>query len=102
MVFFNPKSGAEIALGVNSAFPEKNNPFYNKNESEEHIMRLFSAEGLSKELAIYCVNNFKKDLTFFKSAEGNLYLDNLDFLLRFWKRGNYFPKPTITFTGKEN
>ena len=102
LVFFNPKSGAEIALGVNSAFPEKNNPFYNKNESEEHIMRLFSAEGLSKELAIYCVNNFKKDLTFFKSAEGNLYLDNLDFLLRFWKRGNYFSKPTIPFTGKEN
>ena len=102
LVFFNPKSGAEIALGVNSAFPEKNNPFYNKNESEEHIMRLFSAEELSKELAIYCVNNFKKDLTFFKSAEGNLYLDNLDFLLRFWKRGNYFSKPTITFTGKEN
>ena len=102
LVFFNPKSGVEIALAINSAFPMKNNQFYNENESEEHIMRLFFVEELSTELAMYCVNHFKKDLTFFKSTEGKLYLDNIDFLLRFWKRGNYFTKPAITFTGIEN
>ena len=102
LVFFNPKSGVEIALAANSAFPMKNNLFYNENESEEHIMRLFFDEELSTELAKYCVDNFKNDLNFFKSGEGRLYLDNLDFLLRFWKRGNYFTKPSITFTGKEN
>ncbi len=102
LVFFNSKSGTEIALAVNSAFPFKNNPFYNENESEEHIMRLFVAEELSKELAMFCVDNFKTELPFFKTEEGVLYLDNLDFLLRFWKRGNYFSKPSITFTGREN
>lgn len=98
LVFFNPKSGTEIALAVNSAFPMKNNSFYNENESEEHIIRLFFAEELSTELAMYCIENFEKDLKYFKSAEGKLYLDNIDFLLRFWKRGNYYSKPTITFT----
>lgn len=102
LVFFNPKSGAEIALAVNSAFPMKNNPFYNEDESEEHIMRLFYAEELSPELAMYCFDNFNKDLSFFKSAEGKLIIDNIDFLLRFWKRSNYYTKPAITFTGKEN
>ena len=101
LVFFNPKSGTEIALAINSAFPLKSNPFYNENESEEHIMNLFFAEDLSTELAMYCVNNFRTKLPFFKGAEGQLYLDNIDFLLRFWKRGNYFSKPSISFTGGE-
>jgi len=102
LVFFNPKSGTEIALAVNSAFPMKNNPFFNEVESEEHIMRLLFSEELSKELVMYCIDNFKDDLEFLKSAEGKIYLDNIDFLLRFWKRGNYFTKPSITFTGKED
>ncbi|MGM0496871.1 MAG: DUF3843 family protein [Bacteroidota bacterium] len=101
LVFFNPKSGVEIAMGVNSAFPMKNNPFFNEDESEEHIMFLFFAEEISVELAMFCVDNFKNDLNFFKGADGKLLLDNLDFLLRFWKRGNYFTKPSITLTGKE-
>ncbi len=102
LVFFNPSSGAEIALAVNSAFPVKNNSFFNKNESEEHIMRLFYAEELSPELAMYCVENFRTKLPFLKSEEGKLYLKNIDFLLRFWKRSNYFTRPSITFTGVED
>lgn len=102
LVFFNPQSGVEIALEVSSAFPIKNNPFYEENESIEHIMRLFYTVELSTELAMYCINNFSKELKFFKSAEGKLYLENIDFLLRYWKKGNYFTKPAITFTGKEN
>jgi len=101
LVFFNPKSGIEIALAVNSAFPMKNNPFFNMVESEEHIIRLLFEEELSTELVMYCIDNCKDDLEFFKSSEGKMYLDNIDFLLRFWKRGNYFTKPSITFTGKE-
>lgn len=102
LVFFNPKSGTEVALGINSAFPSKNNPFYNDKESVDHIMQLFVAEDLSTELAMYCIENFKDDLNFFKGTEGKMYLENIDFLLRFWKRGNYFTKPTITFMGKES
>lgn len=101
LVFFNPKSGTEIALEVNSAFPAANNPFFEKNNSIEHIMRLFYDEDISSELAMYCVDNFKSELSFFKGFEGKMYLKNIDFLLRFWKKGNYFTKPSITFTGVE-
>lgn len=48
LVFFNPKSGCEIAFDINSAFPLPNNPFYNKEESEEHIIHLLINENLSK------------------------------------------------------
>lgn len=102
LVFFNPKSGTEIALEVNSAFPAANNPFFDKNQSIEHIMRLFYDESISTELAMYCIDNFKSELLFFKGFEGKMYLKNIDFLLRFWKKGNYFTKPSITFTGAEN
>jgi hypothetical protein len=102
LVFFNPKSGTEVALEVNSAFPATNNPFFNIKDSVEHIMRLFYNESLSTELAMYCIDNFKSKLPFLKGVEGKMYLKNIDFLLRFWKKGNYFPKPSITFTGIED
>jgi len=99
LFFFNPKSGGEIALAVNSAFPLKNNPFYNKKESENDILHLLMAENLSKELAMYCIDNCKTKLPFFKEGVGKQYLTDIDFLLRFWKTDNYHTKPSITFTG---
>ncbi len=99
LIFFNPKSGVEIALAVNSAFPLPGNPFFNKEESEEHILRLLMNEDISKELAMYCIDNFQSELPFFKGKEGKMYLADIDFLLRFWKKDNYFTKPSITFTG---
>lgn len=99
LVFFNPKNGIEVALEINSAFPMKNNSFYNEDESEEHIMHLFFEEDYSAELVLYCIDNFKQDLKFFNSTLGKLYLDNMDFLLRFWKREHYFSSPRIAFIG---
>ena len=100
LVFFNPKSGVEIALAVNSAFPLSENKYFNKQDSTEHIMRLFFAEELSTELAMYCIDNCKTKLPFFKAGEGKKLLTDIDFLLRFWKKNNYHTVPAITFTGK--
>jgi hypothetical protein len=100
LVFFNPKSGVEIALAVNSAFPLSENKYFNIQDSTEHIMRLFFAEELSTELAMYCIDNYKTKLPFFKTSEGKKLLPDIDFLLRFWKKNNYHAVPTITFTGK--
>jgi len=100
LVFFNPKSGVEIALAVNSAFPLSENKYFKIEDSIEHIMRLFFAEELSTELAIYCIDNCKTKLPFFRKGEGRSLLDDIDFLLRFWKKNNYHTVPTITFTGK--
>ncbi len=99
LVFFNPKSGVEIALATNSAFPLPNNPYFEKSESEEHILRLLMDESLSTELAMYCIDNCKSKLPFFKDGVGESYLQDVDFLLRFWKKDNYHAKPTIIFTG---
>lgn len=98
LLFFNPKSGLEIAFGVNSAFPLPDNPYFREENSEEHILRLFMDESISTELAMFCVNTCKNKLHFFTKDLGKLYLADIDFLLRFWKKGNYHTKPSITLT----
>ena len=100
LAFFNPKSGCEIALAVNSAFPLLDNPFFKKELSEEHIMRLLMDESISPELTMFCIHNCKEELPFFNTGVGKKYLDDIDFLLRFWKKENYHTKPSITFIGQ--
>ena len=99
LVFFNSNSGNEIALAVNSAFPMSLNPYFNEEDSEEHVMRLLMDESLSTELVYYCIDNCKAKLSFFKEGIGKKYLDDIDFLLRFWKKENYHTIPSITYTG---
>ena len=101
LAFFNPKSGLEIAFEVNSAFPAKENKYFDKTKSKEHILRLFMADELSTELVMYCVDNYKNKIPFFKEDEGKFLLKDLDFLLRFFKGSQYHSKPQITFTGKK-
>ncbi|MCD6367428.1 MAG: hypothetical protein J7L46_07815, partial [Bacteroidales bacterium] len=101
LAFFNPNSGSEIALAVNSAFPLPTNPYFEEENSEEHIMRLLMNESLSTELTMYCIDNCKTKLPFFNKGIGKKYLDDIDFLLRFWKKDNYHTKPSITYTGQE-
>ena len=101
LVFFNPKSGCEIAMSVNSAFPSASNPFYDEELSDEHIVRLLTDDSLSTELAMFCIDNFKNKLPFFKERIGKGYLNDIDFLLRFWKADNYHTIPSISYTGQE-
>ena len=100
LAFFNPKSGSEIALAVNSAFPLPNNPYFEEVFSEDHIMRLLTDKSISAELAMFCIDNCKTELPFFNNGVGKRYLNDIDFLLRFWKKDNYHAKPSITFTGQ--
>ena len=98
LVFFNPKSGVEIALGVNCAFPLINNPFFDVKQSTDDIMALLGSEEMSTELALFCIDNCKNDLPFLHEGLGKKYLEDIDFLLRFWKKDNYQAKPSVTFT----
>jgi len=101
LIFFNPKSGLELAFGFNSAFPATNNPFYKEEDSEDHAMELFFDDSISKELVLYCIENYKDSVKFFQSSRGKIFLDNADFLLRYYKTKNYFSKPAISFTETE-
>lgn len=100
LVFFNPKSGIEIIMELNDAFPLANNPFFNVEESVEAIMYLLQSKEVSVELVNYCIDNCKKDLPFFIDGYGSFFLTELDFLLRFWKQDEYFSTPTISYTGQ--
>ena len=102
LVFFNPKGGCEIALAVNSAFPLPDNPYFDAEHSEEHIIRLLMDESISAELVMYCIEHCKKKLPFFNDGLGKMYLDDIDFLLRFWKKSNYHTNLSVTFTGQNN
>jgi hypothetical protein len=46
---------------------------------------------------MYCLDNCKEKLDFFKTEFGLIVLNDLDFLLRFWKHRNYHSVPTITY-----
>ncbi|OQA62921.1 MAG: hypothetical protein BWY38_03234 [Ignavibacteria bacterium ADurb.Bin266] len=96
LVFFNEKKGVEIVLGLNSAFPLPNNPFFDKKLSEKHIMHLLVDNSTSIELVLYLIKNYKSKLPFFKTELGKVILKDLDFLLRFWKKMNYFSGSYIT------
>jgi hypothetical protein len=101
LLYFNPKSGIEMGFDVNSAFPLPANQYFKAEESEDHIFRLLMDESISTELAMYCINNCKTNLPFFSEGEGKRYLNDIDFLLRFWKKENYHSKPSITLVGTE-
>lgn len=90
LVFFNPKSGIEIAIDVNSAFPSPDNPFFDEEKSENHIMTLLMDDGISTELAMYCIDHYKEELTFFTEDFGIILIEDIDFLIRFWKKEEYY------------
>lgn len=100
LVFFNPKSGLEMALGINDAFPLPGNPFFKVEDSEEAIFGLLTSNQFSTELAMFCIEHCKNDLPFFNTTKGKRYLENLDFLLRFWKKEKYHTKAFLNVTGK--
>ncbi len=97
LVFFNPKSGIEIAFEINSAFSLPNNPYFNLDESNDDIMHLLISKEFSTELVYYCIENCQSKLHFFKKGKGKIFKKDLDFLLRFWKCENYKSTPLVTY-----
>ena len=96
LVFYNPKTGCEIAFELNSAFPMPENPFYSEEKSEEHIMKLFIDPSISKELVEFCLENCSTKIPFLLNGAGKYLLKDIDFLLRFWKKGSYHSEPSVT------
>ncbi len=101
VVFFNPKSGLEIYQNVINAFPDKDNPFFTE-ENPMDIMLLLINDFYSKELVEYVIDTYEDKLEFFKNEQSQVYLDNIDFLLRFWKKEAYHTKSTLISIGKNN
>lgn len=98
IIFFNPKNGIEIYFDILNAFPDENNPFFT-SESREDIMQIMMAQDISVELVCYFIDNFKDKLDFFKNEPTKDYLDDMDFLLRFWKKDSYVTKTNMILMG---
>jgi hypothetical protein len=96
VLFFNPQKGLEILIDCNSAFPLKENPFYDIEESDADVSTVLFSHYASPELAEFCIKKGKSKLKFFKHAPGKLYLDDIDFLMKYNKKENYYSKPEIT------
>ncbi|NME69414.1 DUF3843 family protein [Flammeovirga aprica] len=96
LVFFNEKTGIQMGFDINSAFPLKENSFFNPEKTREHIITLCNSTDISTELVMYCIDNFKDQLPFFESRFGRLLLNDTDFLLRFWKTKDYYSKAMVT------
>lgn len=93
-VFFNVKSGIEIAYNVPLAFPITNPIQGEIEEIKDDFYTMIVAETISTEFAMEAysqmlasnLNEFKDDFVF----------RDFDFLLRFYKTKHYFTKPSIT------
>ncbi|MCB0738464.1 MAG: DUF3843 family protein [Bacteroidetes bacterium] len=98
-IYFNPKRGIEIVFNIHNAIPLPNNTNFNIYESEDDVIHVLTSSNISKELAEFCIEIGKDKLPFYNTNIGKTYLENLDFMLRFWKKEAYFSKPEIAFTG---
>jgi hypothetical protein len=104
MIFFNRESGIQMAFGLNDLVPDPDNTSYRENstvdvpESESdtgsghEAMRLLYSSYISGDWMQYLVKNYDiPGLDFPGEGGRELLMDNLDFMMRFWKRKNYYP-----------
>jgi len=97
-VFFNSNSGIEVYReSVISCMSDKNNPYYANQEFD--LCDLIINHTFSKEFINYVIEN--EIIEYYISEYENLdmldiAMDNLDFLLRFYRRSRYFSKLEVT------
>ncbi len=96
-VYFNPKRGLEIGHGLNSAFPDIDNPFYNEKEENEDVKFIIYSPDFSTEIIHFILEKYKNKLKFLKTDTGKIILKDLDFVLKFTKGNEYFSTPNISF-----
>ena len=98
IVYFNPRTGIEIVLGFNVIIPDPQNSHYDESTDHDEVLMLLYSKECSSNLVKYLIENYNlPGIKFPGERDENILVDNLDFMLRFWKNNSYFPKPGITF-----
>lgn len=101
VVWFNPASGIEIIFGFNEIIPDPANQFYDESADLTETLALLIAPGCSADAVKYLVKNYKlPGMRFPGDKTSRNILRDLDFLLRFYKREDYFPTPRVSFIGE--
>ena len=95
MIFCDPDGGIELAFGYNDLVPDPRNSWYVENddggEYGGEVMMLLESVYISEKWAHYLVANYDLPGLEFPGMGGRvLLMDNLDFMLRFWKEKGYY------------
>ena len=99
-LFYNPKCGVEIyRCDVTFCMSDKNNPHYMNHEFD--FGEMLTNVTFSTEFVNYVIENDLIELQlddYYNTDLMSVVLENLDFLLRFYRRSKYFTKPEVTLT----
>ncbi|MDR0844574.1 MAG: DUF3843 family protein [Tannerella sp.] len=102
-LFFNPQAGMEVYTFITLHIADPDNPYYQPtgNYSLEELIR---DESCSKEFIYYLIENklIEFSLTGPSGIETSLLEDNLDFLLRYFKKGAYWTEPHVQLTNTKS
>ena len=97
IVFFNKEAGLEFFTGMCPVIPDENNALYKGKIDPSLAMHLVIANDCSCGFVHFTLDHYglKRYLLFPGEKNPRLVPDNLDFLLRLYKRNAYFPEPQI-------
>jgi hypothetical protein len=97
-VFFNSSSGMELYReSVISCMPDETNPYYDYEKFD--LYDLITDKTLSTNFVNYIIENKIINIYVNNYYNPNMFritMENLDFLLRFYRRSRYFSKPEVT------
>ena len=98
MIFFNPEHGIEAVSGYIGFIPDPDNPWYDPDESADGAMDLLYSLRISGRWVHYILDEYDiPGLAFPGEGGGEMLMENLDFMLRFWKESYYYPGGTRSF-----
>jgi len=100
LVFFNTNSGVEFYFNIESAFPYKDNEYFEERNAYDKLDVIFMSDIVSPELAKYYFSEFKNHKKFKDYFENNPLYKDLDFTLMYYKKNNYDSKPRIKLKNK--
>ncbi len=95
VMFFNHHSGTELYPDFTDYVNDTRNPYYVQGAKADMEM-LITEDSISAEFVKYLVANKLIDFDQKKAMDDQTILDNLDFLLRYFKQGDYYSEPHIT------
>jgi len=99
-IFFNPKAGIENYFNFESAFPMKNNIFFDEDYAYDDIDGLIKTDFISPELVKYCFKEFRDSRFYKEYIEKNPWVKDLEFTLAYYRKNSYKTFPKITLTNK--
>lgn len=95
MVYCDPDTGIALAFGHNELIPDPRNKWYRGDHAEgnnsDGTFSMLESQLISGNWMKYLVSNYDLPGLGFPGLSGQvLLMDNIDFMLRFWKREGYF------------